>query len=704
VYNTIMSDHPPYLFWPQRIGPFETELRSLLPKVNMATSKECVIQVVENHMSELPEYRNAQDAHLRYRAFLMVLLDLLRQGWEIECCQGRLYLWPPDWTKKVKGDAEIQAQKTAIRQSLQWEQLAQLKKRSVREFIKYMERERLFDGRIVSIRSLFAEGQQLAMELKAVLAIEDKAAQYQALYSIIQPYLQLITPESRCDHTGFRLNDIWRYLRYTWIIPYNSVPGRKMFYLVRDAKRPFHPVIGIAALGSSAVQITARDDAIGWTPKAMRARIFSDRLTDAEAHTIVQMLHNTLESALADIATDELATDEELQTPTEETIKRLQEVTERSRAQRIALLRQRQMLSPNRVESGQLLSEPQDSITEDGRWQLLTEQAQQVLFRAKRADTLHSLLMAKRALDSFPSPVESIKGLRLLWETPEGQFAIKTLIRENKKRKIGINMMDIIVCGGIPPYNHLLGGKLVAMLMTSPQVVHDYKQKYKNSASNIASKMKGEEVFREPQLVFLGTTSLFPSGNSQYNRIAIPVQKNEQKRIQYIKYGLTKGYGSVHFSEDTVQCLNELQEHTHKAKLINNRFGEGVNPKFRRIRAGLANIGLTAVDKFVKHRSQRIVYGIPLGEETYAFLRGETEDPKYYFNAASLEQIRAAHDYISGFWIKRWLLMRIHNQEVLSRVSSFSTEDALLSSKIWESKPHEQPKQQAMPLQVEYNE
>ena len=38
----------------------------------------------------------------------------------------------------------------------------------------------------------------------------------------------------------------------------------------------------------------------------------------------------------------------------------------------------------------------------------------------------------------------------------------------NKKTKIGSSMMDIIVCGAIPPYSEMLGGKLVSMLMASP--------------------------------------------------------------------------------------------------------------------------------------------------------------------------------------------------------------------------------------------
>jgi len=39
-------------------------------------------------------------------------------------------------------------------------------------------------------------------------------------------------------------------------------------------------------------------------------------------------------------------------------------------------------------------------------------------------------------------------------------------------------MMDITTCGAVAPYNHLLGGKLVSMLICSPEVVEYYKDKY----------------------------------------------------------------------------------------------------------------------------------------------------------------------------------------------------------------------------------
>ena len=107
-----------------------------------------------------------------------------------------------------------------------FERLAQFQKSSVRSFIKMMERPRVYHGQVVSVRSLFADGIQLASDLATVTAMPEKSAQKQAVRSIIQPYLQLVPPEARCVHTGLRLTDIWRYMRYSWVIPYNSTPGR----------------------------------------------------------------------------------------------------------------------------------------------------------------------------------------------------------------------------------------------------------------------------------------------------------------------------------------------------------------------------------------------------------------------------------------------------------------------------------------------
>jgi hypothetical protein len=205
----------------------------------------------------------------------------------------------------------------------------------------------------------------------------------------------------------------------------------------------------------------------------------------------------------------------------------------------------------------------------------------------------------------------------------------------------------------------LLGGKLVTMLLAGPQVVSEYAEKYRNYASNIASQLKGEAVVRNPHLVFLGTTSLYASSSSQYNRVRIPTPSGDDLRL--MNMGFTKGYGSVHFSADTRAHLSLLLAHTDAAQLINNRFGEGVNPKLRRVSAGLAAIGITAVDRFTKHRSKRIVYGLPLCTNSAAFLRGEADVPEYHFPIEDETEIKNAMEFIVNYWRKRWLLQKVTN-------------------------------------------
>jgi hypothetical protein len=686
----LMIKNTPRLFWPQKLGPYEIDLEKFMDVFRKANGREQQLSLISNSLRDQPSYPNTLESRFRYRAYLLVLADLLKQEWIPEFRQGRLFLSPPAWTLMSMTETENRDRKADLRRALTWERKAQFARTSVKEFIKRMEEERTYNDRIVSIRSLVADGQLLSKKLYEVLKISDETQQWEQISSIIQPYLQLITTRARCVFTGFYLQDIWRYFRYTWSTPYNSTPGRQMFYLVRDAAQPFHPIIGIAALGSSMVQLTVRDNVIGWTPKAWQERIDSDSFTDHQALHLTRVLHQTLDDALKDLAIDDLVTPNELLDPTPEVMQKLLNIERSSKENRLSLLKTQFEQSWTQVQESQLLlnREIDETCPSKDRAVNLPDLAQESLYRGKRANILHRLLQTQHSLAKASQNIESAEGLRSFWQTADGQQAIKTLLRENKKRRIGINMMDIIICGSVPPYNILLGGKLVAMLLASPQIVHDYQKKYAAHASTIASKMKGKEVRRDSKLVFLGTTSLYANGSSQYNRIAIPVKDQPNESVRYIRYGLTEGYGTVHFSRETVEALTELQEFIQGARLINNRFGEGVNPKLRRLRTGLSAIGLPSADGFLRHRSQRIVYGLALGRDSLEFLRGEVNRPKYYFKASSNIECKEASQYISHYWATRWLRSRIKSIRFLEDVKNFCPEEALLSAKEYSDKEH----------------
>lgn len=57
---------------------------------------------------------------------------------------------------------------------------------------------------------------------------------------------------------------LWRYARYVGSIPYSEYVGRRLRFLIRDNSLPNKPIMGIAALGSSIMQLRDRDEWIGW--------------------------------------------------------------------------------------------------------------------------------------------------------------------------------------------------------------------------------------------------------------------------------------------------------------------------------------------------------------------------------------------------------------------------------------------------------
>ena len=268
--------------------------------------------------------------------------------------------------------------------------------------------------------------------------------------------------------------------------------------------------------------------------------------------------------------------------------------------------------------------------------------------------------------------------LRFLLGKEEGRQAITTALISNRKCKIGSNMMDIIVCGSIPPYNELLGGKLISILACSPEVIRDYTMRYKKQVSEIASRMKGKKVVRDSRLVYMGTTSLYAIGSSQYNRIKVPLEND--RKLEYRKMGITEGYGTVYFSNETSLMLSRILELQDGGKRINHVFGEGTSPRFRIISRGLSAIGIRA-SAFLNHYSPRIVYAINLAKNTNEFLLGLDDDVDYGFDLNNPEEVERTTQELVDFWYERWMTMRLTSVDIIERLNSFDIENVLLSNK-----------------------
>jgi hypothetical protein len=208
-------------------------------------------------------------------AALLLLRDLLQIGWTlaIQGTEIRLH-------RKALSDDKAEA-KQQIRQSMMFERKESMNGASVRSFIRDMEKVRHHNGQDVSVLSLVADGIQLHTGLTEAAALPE-AERLIRLKETVKPYLHLVEGDLRDPFTNLRLIDIWRYFRLTWSTPYRPTPGRNVFYLVRDAGQPNHPVIGIAALANVIIGIRCRDDRIGWTTEALAARLAEAKTRDTE--------------------------------------------------------------------------------------------------------------------------------------------------------------------------------------------------------------------------------------------------------------------------------------------------------------------------------------------------------------------------------------------------------------------------------------
>jgi hypothetical protein len=574
-----------------------------------------------------------------------VVLDLVGQGWELSVEGDEVSVKPPE------GGGHSSKEVVRIGHLLGRD--AQLREKSVLDFIRGMERRRLYANGWHSIFSLMRDGRDLAERLGEVNDFQDGDARERALSTLISPYLQFVEADARCEHTGLRLGDIWRYFRHTWVNEYKSIPGRSTMILIRDGAAPNHPVIGIAALGSSVVQHRVRDEWIGW-----QSDVFVESLAKNPTRKIanwlsVSLRHLTSEIYVKDLIADGICTKREIDCPTDEAIERLN----RESARAIRKHRQNPQKKSHKGQKG-------DTIQRD-YWE---QEARTYLYRSKRCKRLAKLLSIRRVFEENEIAYGRREALRVALQKNKVRGAVAQLVRMMKAEHVGVGMMDITVCGAVAPYNVLLGGKLVCMLLCSPEVTRYYAKRYGRQVSIIASSMMGKPIVRAPNLVLLCTTSLYGVGSSQYNRVKIPLDHlggREGASVTYENLGHSHGFGTYHFSKETIRLGDTLIARRKNGRLVNSIFGEGVNPLMRKIREALEIVGLRS-DEILLHGNRRVTYGIRLADNFREALLGVDAKPRYLISHKGPEKQTRR---IARYWIRRWLSQRIARLGVLEEVA-----------------------------------
>jgi hypothetical protein len=619
---------------------YQQDLNSLIEELTAMGTVEAGV-ILDSAIATLDERQNALQSFglagmdlaptVRYGATLRVLRDLISQGWTIREDDEGIILDAPGRAAVRLADPE--AAKESIRRSFAFARDAQLREPSTSEFIATMERR--------GVAQLFTGGVELATRLTA----HGRAA--------VQPQLEVIEPGARDETTGLLLQDLWRYARHFWSIPYQSTPGRNLFYLVRDAALPQRPLIGIAALGNPVLGMAKRDDHLGWSANGLERRL--PDMTMRKRRELAGHLIRVLQDGIEATYCDDLGVTADPLIPTQTTVAALEDIERRSAADRLAKL---DAAGEARDADYLLIREAQNAADHGDvdaiDWQQVACTA---LYRRKRAGALADLYRALATLTPLGFTDMGGDLVRALAE-PESRRAIETALRRIKQEALASNVMELITCGAVPPYRGILGGKLVALLMLSRQVVADVERRYGDRVSIIASAIAGRPIRRPAKLALVTTSSLYEAyGSSQYNRLRVDTDKGT---LAYRRVARTESFGTVQFAPDTVHSLNGVARHSDSNRReVNNLFGEGTSPKLRLIRTGLEALGLDA-NSFLRHNSRRIIYGVPLCANTDDVVLRLNSRPRYLLPPGN-EGTAVLVDY----WRDRWLAGRIARPDVL---------------------------------------
>jgi hypothetical protein len=196
------------------------------------------------------------------------------------------------------------------------------------------------------------------------------------------------------------------------------------------------------------------------------------------------------------------------------------------------------------------------------------------------------------------------------------------------------NVMDAFVLGAVPPYSYLLGGKLVALLVSADEVRAAFARKYGRSRSLI----KQRDLHSRLALV---TTTSALGRSSIYNRLRF------DGRTVFQSVGFTRGSGEFHFSNGLYADIRRFAEANCTPTAKQERWGAGFRSRREVIRKTLIALGLSG--DWLYHGLEREVFVVPLAANTRPILREEAKSARWYHTSAG---------ELGDFYRTRWMLPR----------------------------------------------
>ena len=203
------------------------------------------------------------------------------------------------------------------------------------------------------------------------------------------------------------------------------------------------------------------------------------------------------------------------------------------------------------------------------------------------------------------------------------------------RRERLVNVMDAYVLGALPPYNTLLGGKMVACLIRSREVYNEFTRAYGNTSGIISGRAKKARLLAV-------TTSSSMGRSSVYNRLKL------DGACYFEPIGYTRGWGHFHISDDLFLELRDYLRSIGHRYADQHRFGQGPNWRLRTTRAALKALGFR--DELLRHGIQRQVFICNLASNAATILRTGKGRP-------DLSALLTAQQ-VADLALERWILPR----------------------------------------------
>ena len=240
------------------------------------------------------------------------------------------------------------------------------------------------------------------------------------------------------------------------------------------------------------------------------------------------------------------------------------------------------------------------------------------------ADTWQADLFRLASL-SWSVPVSNGFGRRLrylVWDAYNdkligliaiGDPVFNLSVRDNRigwdvddRRSRLVNILDAYVLGALPPYNALLGGKMVACLVRSREIYDDFAHTYGATTGIISGKEKKARLLAV-------TTSSSMGRSSVYNRLKL------DGRLYFESIGYTGGWGHFHIPDSLFLELRGYLREIGHVYADQHRFGQGPNWRLRTTRAALKALGFR--EDLLRHGIQREVFSCDFATNATELLR-----------------------------------------------------------------------------------